>query len=1008
MATNKIQKIAMQKNIASLLEGYLGHVKVNGATSDGTMFLNAIDSRSGRYTSDGIEVSGFLAANAGNLSVVKFALHYEEFNRNGKRLSDHVVMQNHVAALRKAVLAYEKQNLAVSLPVLAKHLSDDIMLFWKGDVESLRFAIAGYTGANVTLEDVAWIRKNLEKGFKSLSASVIAGTELKGRNVFMVVLPSIGIAMDGAAVMSHRNSFCEFNSIALGEGVQIRGFLRKMAPSAPWEVGFNYIKGVSWSLLAEDVVKVFDNLWFATSDEARNGLDYAKIRNWVVDHVNDVIITTTDVAKRSNPGVFAVTHLMVNYYGHKKESATRRDDNSIQLESVTAGVQVATRNFGFISGNNHLAKAASKRVNAVLSIVKNAITGEFDDAKRLSLLKAFDHIKEVKDDELDTAAVAGRMTSDFDEVHARLREVGISLSGLNYEGKLASACQSLVRKSLRVKSRKAYRAYNLPAFLVSAITGETMEEGTVYLPEDVRTALGVKTNDFVLIGRDPRLWHALMPVRISSITTYLRGVSEKSFIIDGFDTDGLRDQSDYDGDAKVVFLSSFEKFDFDAAVKSVIRDLEEYVAWVKNGGDIDELPAIKSLVSSKVEPFFTCQHLDEIGMAYFGTLYAAGGIEKGDSIATAKAINMGSMLTWDETVLVQKIIESVKHSSPDSRFFLINMLSRRYRSTADSLFFALKSKKENAVDAASVALAKYVDTTVIADDLVSVVRSVFADVIGVSHPLMESSVRWAYIANELVKIPRSGSAYFAKTPVRRHDAIIAWLLGDKRLARVATAYDEKTGKDYVLSGSLRLLGEYRDAVQNRAIVMSDAGNHDAVEASEMIAAAAGEITFAKQLAKRRILGFAQVVAAWANFGWRISDPQTVEYKGFKNAVFDEESKARFTSSFASIGLDFSGKADRYFWTMSEKMGKYYRLWNDLVQECSESEDAFATAMSFIADALFRFGHSFEHDGKLMKDFLFFIGENAVVELRRQWASLGFRVSYMTEEQERSSNARRRK
>lgn len=990
MATNKTQKIAMQKNIASLLEGYLGHVKVNGATSDGTMFLNAIDSRSHRYTSDGIEVSGFLAANAGNLSVVKFALHYEEFNRNGKRLPDHVVMQNHVAALRKAVLAYEKQNLAVSLPVLAKHLSDDIMLFWKGDVESLRFAIAGYTGAKVTLEDVAWIRKNLEKGFKSLSASVIAGTELKGRNVFMVVLPSIGIAMDGAAVMSHRNPFCEFNSIALGEGVQIRGFLRKMQANSPWQANFNYIKGVAWTVRPEHVIETFDRLWMASSDEARNGLEYSKLRNWVVDHVTEVIVTTSDVAKRMHPGVFAISHLAVNYFGHKKENAKYADDGSIKFEPVTAGVQVATRNFGFGSGSNRLAEHEAHKAQAIMKTIESAITGDWSDDKRLSLLRVFDRIEKVKDDELDAMLEAGQMTSDFDEVHARLREVGISLEALNYEGKLASACQSLVRKALRLKARRAYRAYNLPSFIVEIVSGEKMEEGTVYIPEDVRSALGYEVNEFVLIGRDPRLWHALMPVRVSPITSYIRGISEKAFIIDGFDTDGLRDQSDYDGDAKVVFAASFAKFDYAAAIESAISDLSQYVSWLKNGGNIEDLPAIKSLVDAKINPFFSCDQLDEIGMAYLGTLYAAGGIEKGDSVATQKMLKLGLMLSWDETVLVQKIIESVKHSSPDSKFFLINHLAISYRAgESSSMFFALKSKKDMAVNAAVNALQRYEEHT----------SDYSNEVCDAAHPLVATSVQWCSLAEQLMLIGTSGSAYFPRTPKRRHDEIIAWLLGDKRLAIMAGAVDEKTGGDYVLSGSMRLMGEYRDAVQNHAKVLSDVRNMSAVEASAQIAAAASAITFAKQLVKRRILAFAHIVASWAEWGWRINDPELVDYRGNTNSIFDEVSKKRFESSFESIGLDFAGKPGTYFWMMARKMGKYYRLWNAFVQECAESEDAFATAMTFIADALFRAGHSLDENGLPMKDFLYFIGENAVVEFRKAWAAAGRGVNYYTQAQE---------
>ena len=167
----------------------------------------------------------------------------------------------------------------------------------------------------------------------------------------------------------------------------------------------------------------------------------------------------------------------------------------------------------------------------------------------------------------------------------------------------------------------------------------------------------------------------------------------------------------------------------------------------------------------------------------------------------------------------------------------------------------------------------------------------------------------------------------------------------------------------------------------------------------MIAAAAGEITFAKQLAKRRILAFAHIVASWAEWGWRINDPQLVDYKGNTNSIFDDVSKKRFESSFESLGLDFAGKPGTYFWMMARKMGKYYRLWNAFVQECAESEDAFATAMTFIADALFRAGHSLDENGLPMKDFLYFIGENAVVEFRKTWAATGRGVTYYTHDQE---------
>ena len=193
-----------------------------------------------------------------------------------------------------------------------------------------------------------------------------------------------------------------------------------------------------------------------------------------------------------------------------------------------------------------------------------------------------------------------------------------------------------------------------------------------------------------------------------------------------------------------------------------------------------------------------------------------------------------------------------------------------------------------------------------------VLRKVRSAASTMAQPLVMVALRWAYVAEALSGVPQSGSAYFTKAPVQRHDEVIAWLIGDKRLANMAGAYNHETGADYVLSGSMRLLGEYRDAVQNHAKVMTDVRNSDSAEAREAIATAAMRVTLSKQLVKRRLLNFAGVIASWAKWGWRISDPELKEYKGHENSHFDAESKAKFESSLSLLGFDFSGKAGTAF------------------------------------------------------------------------------------------------
>ena len=962
----------------------------------------AMDSRA---FSGGVEVGGFLGwlASKGLLK----AIHFPKIGLFEKYRNDHSKQgfipccarfgTNLVMSVRKMA----DVNGWVALPVLAKTLVQGVGLYFMGSLEEMTALLQEYApGVHFSKEDMHWATTNKEKGFKALSQSIKPDTEWSGKMDVLVLHGNP--ETDGSGIMSHANPFVEYLGLSLGELFQFRGM--------PCSEIFGYIKGCVLTSTIEDMIK------YAELHGADEGdLDLIHM------YGNQLLVTTTDMAKRQKPGIYSVAVPAANAFGRDKES-----------DSVILGIQAMLRYFGAASEENMLLNESIMGLTKIAAVLDRCLSN-WSEATRFELLDLMKHaavVLQSEDSSDEDAEDAGKqpaaMTQDFNEVLSILSCPGAKLQDANRDGKLVEMIQAVLRSSFRRKG-KGYRAYAVPSSVVEAISGQKMREGEIYLPVDVQKALGVKPGDYVLAGRDPRLAHALVPTRVSRIRCYIRGIAIKA--------EGIMSlmQMDFDGDTITVVPEHVTSINREAALKAISATLTPTLEWSCNGSKLEELPcSIRSkkigeethsvLAARKLVPIFgswntnTKKFIPESGeampeyvpmkegsdvllpvtycylwgkatdypsdikedvLATVSAIASSKGIEMADAMASLASFD-GDMLSWDKVQFAQKVIEGVKHGNGG---LLADVEALRTPNSDDgvqgsSFIFALKAKTKGAAARWAGLLEKLID----AEWKISPIHAKLQPIVDLGETICDSMDA---IAN--LPVTKSMVATEVLTSKSGHDKTLAWLFGDVTLGNLAgvrygTTDFSNHGKERVLDlyllASLQKRYE-REAFKTvvpeavRALVEKQSG-------APMIS-----IADAKRATKAKLLQFAGWLVEMHAQGLKMLAPDgAVPYgnSGRMNATYKPETLTVICNTIKGAGLTWeptkNGKTNPLF-TFEAKYPSHYQGINALIDAAVDME----TILGIMASYFFRVGTSgLADDGKAKSAYLYFIGEYVTVQM----------------------------